>query len=229
MNRFLKISILSLFLALMMHSVSAQDAVIIAEGNFVRGTIMGTNYATVQIKLDDQSVAVYKAKDIKEFLWNGDSYVSKPILIKNRMEERFFKVEESGNVNLYSIGGSTAADQPEPRKVRVRPGIGIGMGTGGYGGVGIGGGISFGGGRRQDDGEARRSTKATYYIEKPGTGPMQSLPLDGNSESKVNQVKAILLQKLNNDEDLAERIKATESFDSKNLKAFVNAYNSMHK
>ena len=221
-------TLLFAFFTLLGGTAAAQDAVIIEDGNFVRGTIQGTDLATVRIMLDDKTVADYKAKDIKEFLWNGDTYVSKPIIFKKRMEHRFFKVEELGAVNLYSLGATSEAAAPEKR-VKVRPSIGVGLGSGGYGGVGLGGGITIGGGRRDGDNPRRSKRSAVYYIEKPGTGPLQAISLDGNSANKTEQVKVILLQKLNNDEDLAERIKATESFDTKNVQAFVNAYNAMQK
>lgn len=48
----------------------------------------------------------------------------------------------------------------------------------------------------------------------------------GNSRARIQE---ILLTTLNNDEDLAERIKDTEKFDAKNVTAFVKAYNLMHK
>nr|WP_121270090.1 hypothetical protein [Pedobacter schmidteae] len=209
----------------------AQDAVIISDGNFVRGTIQGTDFSTVLLKNDDESVTPYKAKDIKEFLWNGETYVSKPIVIKKRMEIRFFKVVERGTINLYSIGGSTGTEEPEPKRARIRPSIGIGGGTGGLGGLGGGVGISIGGGgRSRSDDQPRQATPAAYFLERFGTGPMVELPVNaGNSDSKNQQIKNALLQKLTNDEDLAERIKATESFDAKLIKAFVAAYNDMHK
>jgi hypothetical protein len=55
---------------------------------------------------------------------------------------------------------------------------------------------------------------------------MAEISLDDN---KLETTKALLLQKLTNDEDLAERIKATEAFTEKNLPAFIKAYNEMHK
>jgi hypothetical protein len=223
-------AILLVFLVLLGSTTFAQDAVIIEDGNFVRGTVQGTDFATVRILLDDKTVADYKAKDIKEFLWNGDAYISKPVVLKKKMEFRFFKVEELGAVNLYSMGNTSVEETPEKR-VKVRPSIGVGLGSGGYGGFGLGGGITFGGGGGRRDGskQSGKNGRAVYYIEKPGTGPLQEIPLDGTSAGKTEQVKTILLQKLTNDEDLAERIKATESFDAKSVQAFVSAYNAMHK
>ncbi|MDR6783648.1 hypothetical protein ABIE26_003033 [Pedobacter africanus] len=212
-------------------ALKAQDAVTISEGNFVRGTIQGTDFSTVILKNEDESISQFKAKDIKEFLWNGETYVSKPIVIKKRMEHRFFRLLEQGAVNLYSIGGSTGLiEEPQPKRARVRPSIGIGGGTGGFGGLGGGVGITIGGGRNREEQPSRIAGPTAYFIEKFGTGPMQEIPVEGgNSAGKNQQIKTALLQKMTNDEDLAERIKATESFDAKLVRSFVAAYNAMHK
>jgi hypothetical protein len=203
----------------------AQDVVVIDSTNNVRGTIKGTDYFTVTLLKDDKTEVIYKAKDVQEFLWNGETYTRKEVMSKNKMEPRFFKVIEMGAVNLYSIGGSTGVEQKQNR-VRVMPQVGIGIGSGGYGGVGFGGGIMIGGGRR-DRVKNTNDKKALYFIEKPGTGPMLELQYNaGNSKERVQE---ILLSKLDNDEDLAERIKETEKFDAKNVAAFVKAYNLMHK
>lgn len=227
------IKLYAVLLVMLMASgtLKAQDAVVIAEGNFVRGTIQGTDFSMVILKNEDESLSQFKAKDIKEFLWNGETYVSKPIVIKKRMEHRFFKLIEQGAVNLYSIGGSTGVEEVQPKRARIRPSVGIGGGTGGFGGLGGGVGITFGGGRNRDEGQqAKVAGPTAYFIEKFGTGPMQEIPADaGNSGNKNQQVKNLLLQKLTNDDDLAERIKATESFDAKLIRSFVAAYNSMHK
>lgn len=200
----------------------AQDAVLIREGNFIRGVIKGTNYSTVAIEKDDQTVVQYQAKDIDSFIWNGETYLSKPILIKKKLETRFFKLIESGAVNLYSLGDKKVTEQPQQTRVKVRPSFGVGMGTGGFGG-GLGGGISIGGGGRRDNEIVTDATngKVFYFIEKPGTGPMQEVVLENTSA-----LKSILLQKLSNDEDLVVRIKASEGFTDLNLMAFIKAYNA---
>lgn len=223
------IKILGVFLlfSIFTKQAAAQDAVVIDSGNFVRGTIKGTNYSTVILVNDDKTITEYKAKDIKEFLWNGETFVSKPFVSGKKMEIRFFKVIELGAVNLYSMGGSAGATEPRPAKTKIRPSFGLGMGTGGYGGLGMGGGITIGGGRRDED-QGPRFRPAVYYIEKLGTGPIQPVAVDGRN-SDTNSTKSILLSKLTNDEDLAERIKSTEVFDAKNIKAFISAYNAMHK
>lgn len=211
---------------------AAQDVVMLDSANFVRGTIKGTDYSTVSLLKDDQVEVLYKAKDVKEFLWNGETYVSKPIINNKKVEQRFFKVVEMGTVNMYAIGEQTVdPTAAQEKRVRVSPNIGIGlgsggMGRGGFGGVGIGGGISIGGGRRSNA-KKTPGRKALYFIEKPGSGPMLEIQL--NSSSDQQRVKQILLEKLNNDEDLAERIKETESFDAKSVAAYVKAYNLMHK
>lgn len=209
----------------------AQDIVVITQGNFIRGTIQATNYATVILKNDDESIVQYRAEDIKEFVWNGETYVSKPIVLKKKMEHRFFKLIEQGAVNLYSIGGSTGIEPAQPKRSRIRPSFGIGAGTGGYSGVGMGGGITIGGGggRNQDE-QVKRVMPSSYFIEKFGTGPMMEVPVEAsNSDSKNQHIRNVLLQKLTNDDDLAERIKATETFDAKLVRAFVVAYNAVHK
>jgi hypothetical protein len=214
-------------LTMLVHLAFAQDVVVMDSTNNVRGTIKGTDYFTVTLVKDDKTEVVYKAKDVQEFLWNGETYIRKEVMSKNKLEPRFFKVIEMGAVNLFAIGGSTGAE-PKQNRVRVMPqvGIGIGGGGGGYGGVGFGGGITIGGGRR-DRVKNTNDKKALYFIEKPGTGPMLELQYNaGNSRERVQE---ILLSKLGNDEDLAERIKDTERFDAKNVAAFVKAYNLMHK
>lgn len=223
MKRIILFLMISSFFCLM---ATAQDAIVISEGNFVRGVIKGTNYSVVALQQEDQTIVQYQAKDIDSFVWNGETYVSKPILVKKKLESRFFKLVESGIVNLYSFGDKNVTEQPQQAKVRVRPSFGVGMGSGGFGG-GLGGGISIGGGGARRDSEVVSNPtngKVFYYIEKPGTGPMQEVVLENTPGDK-----AVLLQKLNSDEDLAARIKATDGFSDRNLIAFVRAYNAGHK
>lgn len=209
---------------------AAQDVVMLDSANFVRGTIKGTDYNTVSLIKDDQVEVLYKAKDVKEFLWNGETYVSKPIVNNKKVENRFFKVLELGAVNMYAIGEQSALTEPQQKRVRISPQFGVGLGSGGFGGggfggVGLGGGISIGGGRRNNAKQAQ-GRKALYFIEKPGTGPMLELQVNAGDQQRIKQ---ILLEKLNNDEDLEGRIKETESFDAKSIAAYIKAYNLMHK
>lgn len=211
-------------------AATAQDAVVIDTGNFIRGTIQGTDYLTVGIKKDDGDIEQFKAGEIKEFLWNGVTFVSKPFVTNKKADYRFFKLVEAGTVNLYAMGGSTVNDKPRKRKIRFMPSIGIGIGTGGYSGVGFGGGVTFGGGRRDDDDQPRRDRRALYYIEKPGTGEMLEItPDEDNSEANTTYIRNTLLEKFVNDSDLTERVKAMDSFDVKSIQALVKTYNSVHQ
>jgi hypothetical protein len=220
------LKILSVFV-LFSTKIFAQDAILISEGNFVRGEIKGTNFISVALAQEDQTIVEYQAKDIQSFVWNGETYVSKPIVAKKKMEYRFFKVIETGAINLYSYGDKAITPAVAQPKVKIRPSIGLGMGTGGFGG-GVGGGISIGGGGRRDDEQVGNTPKGkiSYFLEKPGTGPMQEISLDAG---KIAGVKALLAQKMNNDEDLVQSINATERFDAKNLAAYVKSYNVGHK
>jgi hypothetical protein len=218
-----KINIIVLFTILLSFSLKAQDAILISEGNFVRGIIKGTDYSIVAMQQDDQTIVQYLAKDIQSFIWNGETYVSKPILVKKKLETRFFKLVESGAVNLYSFGDKKITEQPQQARVKVRPTFGVGMGTGGFGG-GLGGGISIGGGggRRESETVTNPTNgKVFYFIEKPGSGPMQEIVIEN-----TNALKTILLQKLSDDEDLTQRIKGSQSFTDLNLIAFIKAYNA---
>jgi hypothetical protein len=205
----------------------AQDIIVIKEGNFIRGTIKATNFSSVIFKNDQESMVQYEAKDIKEFVWNGETYVSKPILISKRMEFRFFRLLEQGTVNLYSIGGNTMAAEPPQKRAKVRPSVAVGGGTGGLGG---GVGISIGGGRRSEADQPKRIMPTTYFIERLGTGPLMEIPVEGtNSEGKAQHIKNILLQKLTGSADISERINATEAFDASHVRSFVVDYNALKK
>lgn len=210
------------------YAANAQDAILISEGNFVRGVIKGTNFSSVALMQEDQTLVQYQAKDIQSFVWNGQTYMSKPIVVKKKMEHRFFKLIESGAVNLYTYGEKAVTEQAVQPRLKVRPSFGVGVGTGGFGG-GLGGGISIGGGGgRRDEQQINNGPKGkvSYFLEKVGTGPMQEVSLE---PGKTAEVKKLLLQKLTNDEDLAQRITAMEGFDEKSLLAYIRAYNAMQK
>jgi len=219
------------FFTLITLSAAAQDAVIIEDGNFIRGTIQGTDYLTVGIKKDDGEVQQFNAKDIKEFLWNGQTFVSKPFVTNKKTDYRFFRLLEAGAVNLYTMGGNTNADKPKRRRVRFMPSVGVGIGTGGFGGFGFGGGISIGGGRRDDDeGQPRQNRRALYYIDKPGAGEMLEItPDQDNSDANYDYIKNSLLEKFADDGDLTARVKGMNNFDVKSIQSLVKAYNSVHQ
>ena len=221
------LSILLLF-SLLTLRVSAQDAVIISDGNFIRGTVQGTDFQTVGIKTDDGEVQQFKAKDIKEFMWNGETYVSKTFVTNKKTDYRFFKVVEAGAVNLYSMGGSTGTPKKKRSRLRFSPSIGIGIGTGGYSGIGLGGGVSFGGRRDEEQTEVVRP--GLYYIEKPGTGDMLEITPDANnSDANTAYIKSTLLAKFSDDKDLTERVQGLNSFDTKTIQSLVKAYNTVHQ
>lgn len=200
-------------------TVHAQDILVHSNGDIERTTILGTDFSSVKYTLGDGSAAVLGLKELKEFVWNGETYTKKTFFDQKKAQDRFAKVIELGTVNLYAIGGANnVASAPESR-VKVRPSIGIGTGTGGMGG-GIGGSISIGGGRRAQE-PVSRGSKTFYFIEKPGTGAIQEVPV-----SDTRKTAAILLQKLGDDTDLAERIKGTDEFTSNALIAFIKAYNA---
>ena len=219
-----------LAICLLTFASKAQDAVLISEGNFVRGEIKGTNYESVFIQIEEQGLKEYKAKDIKSFLWNGDTYESKPFIVGKKAVVKFFRLVEGGTVNLYAVGGTSGVEEPVQPRVKARPTFGVGMGTGGGMGGGLGGGVSInlGGGRGGVERPAGAAPKAKvfYFIEKPGTGPMQEIAADG---SRTAATKNLLLAKLTGDDGLAESIKATESFDEKMLIALVKSYNEAVK
>jgi hypothetical protein len=208
------------------NKLQAQDAVVISQGNFIRGTIQGTNFVSVAILENDKSMKQYLAKDIESFLWNGQMYASKPIVINNTMEFKFFKEIEIGLVNLYSFGEKASIEKPiAPQRAKVKPTFGIGIGSGGLGG-GLGGGVNIGGGGRRNDEPITNmpKLKTSFFLEKPGTGPMQEINF-----ANTNAVKSILLQKMGDDESLAQRIKNTESFDMQSILGFIQTYNSLKR
>lgn len=211
-------------------AAKGQDAVLISEGNFVRGEIKGTNYESVFIQLEEQGLKEYKAKDIKSFLWNGDTYESKPYIIGKKATVTFFRLVEGGKVNLYAVGGTSGVNEPAQPRVKARPTFGVGMGTGAGMGGGLGGGVSInlGGNRGGAERPAGAPPKAKlfYFIEKPGTGPMQEIAADG---SRTAATKNLLLAKLTGDDGLTESINATEYFDEKMLIALVKSYNESVK
>lgn len=223
------LSLLSFFSILSL-STFAQDAIIISPGNFIRGTIQGTDYKTVGMKNDEGTLNQYQAKDIQEFQWNGETYVSKPFVSNNKTDYRFFKLIEHGELNLYTMGGKTSAKTKPKKKIQFSPSIGLGIGSGGYRGFGMGGGISFGGGRRDDDGEAKPDRRALIYIASNKTPDtiLEITPDGDQSEQNSNYIRSTLTEYMSDDQDLINRLKDTKKFDAKTIVSFVKAYNSVH-
>lgn len=227
------IKYLSFFLLFSMLTLSAaaQDAVVIEDGNFIRGTVQGTDYVSVSIKTDDGEVKVFNAKDIKQFLWDGETYYSMPFVIHKQTEFRFFKLLEGGAINLYAMGGHAGPDKQKHRSggLRVMPSIGLGFGTGGFG-SGIGLNFIGGGGGRRDDAPPGPDRHALYYIEKPGFGDMQEITPDpNNSDANYNYIKTTLLDKMADDNDLVNRIQHMDNFDVKAIQSLIRSYNSVHQ
>lgn len=207
--------------------LSAQDAVVFSEGNFVRGEIKGTNFEYVALQKEDGKIEQYSAKDVASFLWNGQTYMSKPIILNKKPMVRFFKLVESGTINLYTMGDMASTDAVKNPKIEKRsnkPQFSVGMGTGGY--TGMGGGISFGNGgysRAQDAlPNVNPGWRISYFIEKPGAGPIQEIWVD---PSKLEQLKRTLLQKMGNDTQIATAIKNAKQIDEKQLPELVKVYN----
>lgn len=209
------------------YTAFSQDFIIKNNDDVIRGTIKGTDYFSVFISEDDKKDVILPAKDVKNFFWNGDSFVSKGFPNGKDFQYRFVKAIELGAVNLYSFGGGTLIPIQREKKVKFRPSIGIGTGTGGFGGGGVGGGISIGGGSRNDVPERPAGAPAIrYYIEKPGTGPIQEISIRAvTDEDKKAGVKSILLQKLGDKPTLKAKIEADTHLNSREVTDFVKEYN----
>lgn len=208
----------------------AQDFIVKNNDDVIRGTIKGTDYFSVFISANDEADVILPAKDVKNFFWNGDSFVSKGFANGRNFEYRFVKVIEMGTVNLYSFGGGTLVPQVKEKKVKFRPSIGIGTGTGGYGGMGMGGGISIGGGRNAAPERPAGAPVVRYFIEKPGAGPLQEVPMKAITEdSKKIEVKNILLQKMGDQPALKAKVEAGTDFNSREVIEWVREYNATKK
>ncbi|WP_029274960.1 hypothetical protein [Pedobacter borealis] len=209
---------------------NAQDFIVKNNDEVIRGTIKGTDYFSVFISANDEADVILPAKDIKNFFWNGDSFVSKGFANGRNFEYRFVKVIEMGTVNLYSFGGGTLVPEVKEKKVKFRPSIGIGTGTGGYGGMGMGGGISIGGGRNTAPERPAGAPVVRYFIEKPGAGPLQEVPMKAITEdTKKTEVKNILLQKMGDQPALKAKVEAGTDFNSRDVIEWVKEYNATKK
>ena len=223
--------LLSVFLFLLtLNQLSAQDFIVKNNDDVIRGTIKGTDYFSVFISANDEADVILPAKDVKNFFWNGDSFVSKGFANGRNFEYRFVKVIEMGTVNLYSFGGGTLVPAVKEKKVKFRPSIGIGTGTGGYGGMGMGGGISIGSGRSAAPERPAGAPVVRYFIEKPGAGPLQEVPMKAITEdTKKTEVKNILLQKIGDQPTLKAKVEAGTDFNSRDVIEWVKEYNATKK
>ncbi|RBQ03484.1 hypothetical protein [Pedobacter miscanthi] len=221
----------SIFLFLFtVNQLSAQDFIVKNNDDVIRGTIKGTDYFSVFISANDEADVILPAKDVKNFFWNGDSFVSKGFANGRNFEYRFVKVIEMGMVNLYSFGGGTLVPEVKEKKVKFRPSIGIGTGTGGYGGMGMGGGISIGGGRNSAPERPAGAPVVRYFIEKPGAGPLQEVPMKAiTDDSKKTEVKNILLQKMGDQPALKAKIEVGAEFNTRDVTEWVKEYNATKK
>ena len=211
-------------------TAQAQDFIVKNNDDVIRGTIKGTDYFSVFISANDEADVILPAKDVKNFFWNGDSFVSKGFANGRNFEYRFVKVIEMGTVNLYSFGGGTLVPAVKEKKVKFRPSIGIGTGTGGYGGMGMGGGISIGGGRNAAPERPAGAPVIRYFIEKPGAGPLQEVPMKAITEdTKKTDVKNILLQKMGDQPALKAKVEAGTDFNSRDVIEWVKEYNATKK
>ena len=210
-------------------TANAQDFIVKNNDDVIRGTIKGTDYFSVFIRANDEADVILPARDIKNFFWNGDSFVSKGFANGRNFDYRFVKVIEMGTVNLYSFGGGTLIPAVKEKKVKFRPSIGIGTGTGGYGGMGMGGGISIGGGNSAPERPAGAPV-VRYFIEKPGAGPLQEVPMKAiTDDAKKGEVRTILLQKLGDQPDLKAKVETSAEFNSRDVIEWVKEYNAVKK
>lgn len=222
--------ILICFVCLGFGKLLAQDFIVKNNDEVIRGTIKGTDYFAVFISANDEADVVLAAKDVKNFFWNGDTYLSKGFPNGKNFEYRFVKVIEMGTVNLYAFGGGTLVPQAKEKRARFRPNIGIGMGSGGFGGMGLGGGISIGSNRNDAPQNLPGAAAVRYFIEKPGTGPIQELPIRAiTADEKKAVVKNILLQKLGDLPEIKTKIDESTELNSREVINFVRAYNQVKK
>lgn len=189
---------------------------------------MGTDYYVVQYEMKENAPLIQPATEIKQFVWNGETYMSKPVARKNELEFRFFKVLEFGSVNLYAFGGSGLAPAPSAKSSSSwKPDINIGMGSGG--GVGLGSGINIGG-RPNSPAAMPQSRQApqTYFIEKPGAVPLQEIPLHLQDRKQQQGIRRTLERMFNNDAELNTLIQSTARINIETLAEVVLNYNKRH-
>jgi hypothetical protein len=84
----------------------AQDYVIKATGDTIKGTILRSDISMLKIQpLSGKSFKLYPL-DVKEFRRDGALFLSRAMYRKYGNEQQFIGVEIEGKVNLLSIGGS---------------------------------------------------------------------------------------------------------------------------
>jgi hypothetical protein len=214
-------------------SLYAQDFVIKNNDDVIRGTIKGTDFYSVVINVNDEKEVIFLAKDVKNFFWNGNSFVTKGFAGRKDLEFRFVKVVEIGTVNLYSFGGENfGVKVPKEKSGKFRPSVSIGTGVGGFGNSGLGGGLSVGGGlgNRNNDQNTFYNPNIRYFIEKPGTGPLQEIPIKAiTEEDKKLAVKNILLQKMGDKPEIKAKIESNTELNSRDVTEWVKAYNEIKK
>ncbi|MDQ1140593.1 hypothetical protein [Pedobacter agri] len=226
----MKFPFLTFILFLFANSGFTQDFIVKNNDDVIRGTVKGTDYFSVYISANDEADVILPAKDVKNFFWNGNSFVSKGFANGKNFEYRFVKLIEMGTVNLYSFGGGTLVPAVKEKKVKFRPSVGIGTGTGGFGGMGMGGGISIGGGRSAAPERPAGAPVIRYFIEKPGAGPLQEVPMKAiTDEDKKANVKSILLQKLGDNAVLKAKVESSTEFNSREVIEWVKEYNATKK
>lgn len=223
----MKIYLTALFF-FFVNTIVAQDFIVKNNDDVIRGTIKGTDYYSVFISANDETDIILPAKEVKNFFWNGNSFLSKGFANGKNFEYRFVKLIELGTVNLYSFGGGSLVPPVKDKKVRFRPSVGIGTGTGGFGGMGMGGGISIGGGNRNAAPERPAGAPVIrYFIEKPGAGPLQEIQMKAiTDEDKRANVKAVLLQKMSDNTILKSKIESETQFNSREVIELIKEYNS---
>lgn len=226
----MKFPFITFILFLFANSGFTQDFIVKNNDDVIRGTVKGTDYFSVYISANDEADVILPAKDVKNFFWNGNSFVSKGFANGKNFEYRFVKLIEMGTVNLYSFGGGTLVPAVKEKKVKFRPSVGIGTGTGGFGGMGMGGGISIGGGRSAAPERPAGAPVIRYFIEKPGAGPLQEMPMKAiTDEDKKANVKSILLQKLGDNAGLKAKVESSTDFNSREVIEWVKEYNATKK
>ncbi|RYY10518.1 MAG: hypothetical protein EOO04_36765, partial [Chitinophagaceae bacterium] len=92
-------------------------------GEVLRGTILVADHRSVKFSVEEGAVIVGTLKEIKQFVWNGETYIIKTLFGTKKSEDVFVRIVESGKVNLYAIGGPSYAATSQP-VVKAKPTFG---------------------------------------------------------------------------------------------------------